>query len=171
MPEPDESRDWEAFAERARERMARRQARLEAAGRAYPSAGASFRERYQALIEDLEELCEDLPEIEVESHGPAGLRLRFAPTEREVRLTPLEEQRRAHFVFSHATLGTLHRAEHHASRPFGERRPDAPRLLRQILDFLIDGREPRWLNHPPPESPHTARDGSSGDETLELPLD
>lgn len=162
---------WDAIVARARERIAAKQARLEAKGWAYPGTGSSFQERYEALIEELGDLLEEIPEIEAEPHGPAGLRIRFAPTEREVRITSLEEQALVHFVFGHSTLGTLHRAEHHASHPFGPKRPDAPRLLQQILDFLIEGREPRWLTRRPSGMPPAAREGPSEDETLELPLD
>jgi hypothetical protein len=113
---------------------------------------------------------EELPQVEHEPHGPAGLRIRFAPADREVRLTPLEDQSLVHFVFGHTTLGTLHRAEHHAARPFGEGPPDVPRLLRQILSFLIEGVEPRWLTHrPAPEA--TSRGETPITEILELPLD
>ena len=163
--------DWEAFVTRARERIADRQARREAMGLPYPGDGAAFPERYEHLVQEMADLLEELPEIEVESLGTAGLRIRFPPTEREVRVTPLEEQALVHFVFAHTTLGTLHRAEHHASRPFGQVRPDAPRLLRQILNFLIEGMEPRWLSQRPPTEPRVTREGTPEGEVLELPLD
>lgn len=167
-PEPS---DWEAFVARARERIADRQARREALGLPVPGDGASFTERYEHLVQEMEDLLEELPEIEVEARGTSGLRLRFPPTEREVRVTPLDEQALVHFVFAHTTLGTLHRAEHHASRPFGQARPDAPRLLRQILTFLIEGIEPRWLSQRVTGEPRVAREGSTTDVELELPLD
>lgn len=167
LPDPA---DWDAFVARARERIADRKARREGTGTPYPGDGASFPERYGHLIEEMADLLEELPEIEVESLGTSGLKLRFAPTEREVRITPLEEQALVHFVFAHTTLGTLHRAEHHASRPFGQIRPDAPKLLRQILSFLIEGIEPRWLSQRHSE-PRVAREGVPEDEVLELPLD
>ena len=82
----------------------------------------------------------------------------------------LEEQGFVHFVFGHATLGTLHRAEHHASHPFGETPPDVPRLVRQLIGFLVEGAEPRWLTErPEPGAPATRAD-TRGDTTLELPL-
>lgn len=166
LPDPA---DWDTFVARARERIADRQARREGAGNPYPGESASFQERYAHLIEEMADLLEELPEIEVE-RGTSGLKLRFAPTEREVRITPLEEQALVHFVFAHTTLGTLHRAEHHASRPFGQIRPDAPKLLRQLLNFLIEGIEPRWLSQRSTE-PRVAREGPVEDEVLELPLD
>jgi hypothetical protein len=165
-PEPS---DWEAFVARARERIADKQARREAMGVPYPGDGASFTERYDYLVQEMADLLEEIPEVEVESRGTAGLRIFFSPTEREVRVTPLEEQALIHFVFAHTTLGTLHRAEHHASRAFGQSRPDAPKLLRQILNFLIEGIEPRWLRQRPPET--GVREGTTADEVLELPLD
>lgn len=171
MTATDPTADWDAFVVRARERMSAKQAHREAMGLAYPGTGASFQERYEALIQDMADLLEEIPEIEAEPHGPSGLRIRFAPTDREVRITSLEDQALVHFVFGHTTLGTLHRAEHHASRPFGPDRPDAPRLLRQILNFLIEGSEPRWLSRRPSAAPPAAREGSSEDEALELPLD
>ena len=171
MPPLDPPTDWDAIVARARERIAEKQARREAMGIAYPAAGAAFADRYEALVQEMSDLLEEIPEIEVEPHGPAGLRLRFPPTEREVRLTPLEEQALVHFVFGHTTLGTLHRAEHHASRPFGDGRPDVPKLLRQLLNFLLEGIEPRWLTERTDARPRAAREGSPEDEVLELPLD
>jgi hypothetical protein len=165
-----EPSDWESVVARARERIADRQARREAMGIAYPEDGAAFPERYDHLVGEMADLLEEIPEIEVERLGTSGLKIRFPPTEREVRVTPLEEQALVHFVFAHTTLGTLHRSEHHASRPFGQLRPDAPRLLRQILNFLIEGLEPRWLSQRPSE-PRAAREGSPEGEVLELPLD
>ena len=85
--------------------------------------------------------------------------------------TALEDQALVHFVFGHTTLGTLHRAEHHAARPFGDGPPDVPRLLRQILSFLIEGVEPRWLTRRAAPS-HTVRDDQDPKtEILELPLE
>ncbi len=161
--------EWEAFVGEARERIAARKARLDEAGFPSPGADATFDERYDHLLRELGELLEELPEIDVEAHGTTGLRMRFEPSEREVRITRLEEQGLVHFVFGHATLGTLHRAEHHASRPFGDKPPDVPRLLRQLLNFLIEGVEPRWLTERPSEDGQAVRE-SPGQE-LELPLD
>jgi hypothetical protein len=168
---PELPADWDAFVARARERIAAKQARREASGIAVPGADATFQERYEALIQEMSDLLEEIPEIGAEPQGTTGLKIFFAPTEREVRVTPLEEQALVHFVFGHTTLGTLHRAEHHASRPFGAGRPDVPKLLRQLLNFLIEGIEPRWLTERPPEFPRTAREGTVEDEVLELPLD
>lgn len=169
VPEP--ASEWDSFVTRARERIAAKVARREAMGIATPGADASFPERYEALLQEMTDCLEEIPEIEAEPHGPAGLRLHFPPTEREVRVTQLEEQALVHFVFGHTTLGTLHRAEHHASRPFGQSRPDVPKLLRHLLNFLIEGVEPRWLSERPSTEPRTAREGESRGETLELPLD
>ncbi|MGH7572891.1 MAG: hypothetical protein ACREMK_13770 [Gemmatimonadota bacterium] len=167
--ERDFSGEWKEILEQAREKIAGRQERAE---RAPPEGepGAGFRERYDRLLEDLQGFLEELPQVEHEPHGPTGLRIHFAPTDREVRMTALEDQAMVHFVFGHTTLGTLHRAEHHAARPFGDHPPDVPRLLRQILSFLIEGVEPRWLTHrPAPES--TDREEGPAPEVLELPLD
>ncbi len=163
------SEEWKEILERAREKIATRQER---AARAIPGGdpGAFFRDRYDRLLDDLRGFLEELPQVEHEPHGPAGLRIHFAPTDREVRMTALEDQALVHFVFGHTTLGTLHRAEHHAARPFGDRQPDVPRLLRQILAFLIEGVEPRWLTHRPAPEP-TDREEGSAPEVLELPLD
>jgi hypothetical protein len=109
--------------------------------------------------------------VEHELHGPTGLRIRFAPTDREVRVTALEDQDLVHFVFGHTTLGTLHRAEHHAARPFGDGPPDVPRLLRQILSFLIEGVEPRWLTRRPAPGHEVRDDEDPKTEILELPLE
>lgn len=167
------SEELEKVLEEARERIAARQERLARTERrdTPPGDGDSFRERYGGLLEDLRSFVEEIPQVEHEAHGPSGLRIRFAPTDREVRVTALEDQGLVHFVFGHTTLGTLHRAEHHAARPFGERPPDIPRLLRQILSFLIEGVEPRWLTHRPPPGPED-RDGEPPrTESLELPLE
>ena len=45
-------------------------------------------------------------------------------TDREVRVTALEDQDLVHFVFGHTTLGTLHRAEHRDGGEEGEGEPD-----------------------------------------------
>ncbi|MGH7550041.1 MAG: hypothetical protein ACREK3_04720 [Gemmatimonadota bacterium] len=167
--ELDFSEEWKEILEQAREKIADRLARDE---RAHPEGGAEadFRGHYDRLLEDLRGFLEEIPQVEHEPHGPTGLRIRFDPTDREVRMTALEDQALVHFVFGHTTLGTLHRAEHHAARPFGDRPPDVPRLLRQILSFLIEGIEPRWLTHrPAPESPD--HEGGPAPEVLELPLD
>lgn len=137
--------------------------------------GASFRERYDHLVDELAAVIEEIPELEVEPQGTDGLRVRFPPTDREVRITPLEEQSFVHFVFGHATVGTLHRAEHHASRPFADAPPDVPRLARQLLDFLIEGTEPRWLSQRPEPTEERERPRPRSEEepdgTLELPLE
>lgn len=182
MNAPDSAgpdRDWQALIADARERIAARKARLEEERLAEtPGADAGFRERYDHLLEELGQLLAEIPELEVEPHGPDGLRVRFPPTDREVRITPLDEQQFVHFVFGHTTLGTLHRAEHHASRPFGDASPDLPRLARQLLNFLIEGREPGWISQRSgagrdarrrSERPDAAE--SAEDEELELPLD
>lgn len=166
----DFSEEWKEILEHAREKIA---ARREHAARTASGgvSGTGFRERYDHLLDDLRGFLEELPQIEHEAHGPAGLRIRFAPTDREVRMTALEDQALVHFVFGHTTLGTLHRAEHHAARPFGDRAPDVPRLLRQILSFLIEGIEPRWLVHRPAPEATDREEGSPAPEVLELPLD
>ncbi len=164
-----EPSEWESVVARARERISDKQARREAMGLPVPGDGASFDERYDHLVKEMDDLLEEIPEIETESLGTSGLKIRFSPTEREVRVTPLDEQALVHFVFAHTTLGTLHRAEHHASRPFGAARPDVPKLLRQILNFLIEGIEPRWLVQRPPAEPRVREGGDS--PVLELPLD
>jgi hypothetical protein len=158
--------EWQAIIGTARDKIAAKKARLEDEGFITPGAEASFHDRYTHLLEEITHLLEEVPEVEMDLHDP-GARIRFSPTDREVRITPLEEQRLIHLVFGHATLGTLHRAEHHASRPFGDRPPNVALLLRQILNFLIEGVEPGWLTrrgkHPhPPEA-----EGG----TLELPLE
>lgn len=163
--------DWAAFVAEARGRIARRQERRQEGGQRGPGAEASFGDRYTHLVRELADLLEELPEIERDPHGPAGLRMRFAPTDREVRITALEDQSLVHFVFGHATLGTLHRAEHHASRPFGDGPPDAERLLRQILAFLLEGAEPRWLSRRPAGDSSAVRESSPESAVLELPLD
>lgn len=161
--------EWQEIVARARERIAEKQARREAMGLPVPGDGAGFSERYEHLVQEMEDLLEEIPEIDTESLGTSGLRMRFGPTEREIRVTPLDDQGLVHFVFAHTTMGTLHRAEHHASRPFGAVRPDVPKLLRQLLNFLIEGIEPRWLVQKPPPAEPTVREGTS--PVLELPLD
>ncbi|MFN2383132.1 MAG: hypothetical protein ABR559_02585 [Gemmatimonadota bacterium] len=136
-----------------------------------PDPDSTFPERFEHLVRELTDLLDAHPEIEVEPQGTEGLRMRYDPTDREVRLTPLEEQALVHFVFGHTTLGTLHRAEHHASHPFGGRSPDVPRLWRQIEAFLVEGIHPRWLTErPAPDSPAARRPDESS-AILELPLD
>ena len=174
MDPPTDARsasDREAFVAEARERIARRRSRRPEGASAGPGTEATFENRYTHLLKEIEDLLEELPEIEREPLGPAGLRIRFGPTDREVRITPLEDQSLVHFVFGHATLGTLHRAEHHASRPFGDGPPDPERLLRQILGFLIEGVEPRWLNRRPPAGSSSVREPTPESAVLELPLD
>lgn len=136
-------------------------------------SSAGFLERYDRLLAEISELLEAIPEVQQESQGPSGLRVRVADSDREVRITPLEEQALVHFVFGHSTLGTLHRAEHHASRPFGDRPPDTVKLIRQILAFLTEGAEPRWLTRRPPPAGSGVRetDESPALDELELPLD
>lgn len=164
---PDD--DWSDFVAEVRERIAERRERADELP-AGPGDEAGFRMRYDHLVRELVDLLEEVPEVDVERHGPSGVRLHFAPTDREVRITSLEDQRLVHFVFSHATLGTLHRAEHHASRPFGDRAPDVPRLLRHVVRFLVEGVEPKWLTKRP-ETTRQARESPTSDEELELPLD
>ena len=163
----DPSSERAALVRELRERVAAREERREAA---HPAADASFQERYDHLLRELVDVFDRIPEIETEPIGSAGIRLSYEPTEREVRITALEEQGFVHFVFGHATLGTLHRAEHHASHPFGDTPPDVARLVRQLIGFLVEGIEPRWLSErPEPDSP-ASRAERSGGETLELPL-
>lgn len=182
MNAPDSAgpdRDWQALVADAKERIAAKKARLEEERLAEtPGAEAGFRERYDHLLDELSQLLAEIPEFEVEPHGPDGLKIRFPPTDREVRITPLDEQQFVHFVFGHTTLGTLHRAEHHASRPFGDQSPDLPRLARQLLNFLIEGHEPGWIAQRPGEgrNPRSrerapgAEESAEGEE-LELPLE
>ncbi len=134
-----------------------------------PGPGANFKLRYDHLVRGLEALLEAVPEVEHEPHGPAGMRIAFPVTEREVRITPLEDQELVHFVFGHAALAG--RAEHHASRPFGGERPDVPKLAGQVLAFLITGAEPKWLTHRPPADSSVAKEPGADSEVLELPLD
>lgn len=162
--------DWSDFVSEARRKIAARKEELEATGRDEPGPDATFPERYDHLVGELVAMLDPLAELEVEPHGERGLRIRFPPTDREVRITSLEEQGFVHFVFGHATLGTLHRAEHHATRPFADRPPDLPKLARQLLAFLTDGLEPRWLTHRPPEEPAPRQERDRDDE-LELPLE
>ena len=163
--------DWRELVAAARERIAAKKERLEAEGLAAPPTGAPFSERYDHLLAELLALLGEVPELEIESHGSSGARIAFPPTEREVRITALEETGFVHFVFGHAGLGSLHRAEHHASRPFGEERPDVPKLARQLLAFLVDGTEPRWMREPPPGGPAPGPRPVPAEGTLELPLD
>lgn len=166
-PDSDPAAERAALVRELRERVAAREERREAA---HPPADASFQERYDHLLRELVDVFDRIPEIETEPIGSAGIRLSYEPTEREVRITALEEQGFVHFVFGHATLGTLHRAEHHASHPFGDTPPDVARLVRQLIGFLVEGIEPRWLSErPEPDSP-ASRAERPGGETLELPL-
>lgn len=171
-PAPERSESREAFVREARQRIQARREALERRGlEPPPGPEATFEERYRHLLGEIGELLEELPEIDADPHGPAGLRIAFSPTEREVRITPLEDQRLVHFVFGHATLGTLHRAEHHASRPFGDGPPDPVKLLRHILAFLVEGIEPRWLTHRPAAESSEVREHDPASAVLELPLD
>jgi hypothetical protein len=165
--DPESPSDRAALVRELRERVSSREQRREAA---HPAIDASFEERYDHLLGELVDVLGRIPEIETEPIGTSGIKLSYEPTEREVRITALEEQGFVHFVFGHATLGTLHRAEHHASHPFGETPPDVSRLVRQLIGFLVEGIEPRWLTErPEPDSPAT-RAERPGEETLELPL-
>jgi hypothetical protein len=166
--DPGDASERAALVRELRERVS---ARAESRDPVRPTAGASFQERYEHLIEEIVDVLSQIPEIETEPIGTTGVRLGYAPTEREVRITALEEQGFVHFVFGHATLGTLHRAEHHASRPFGDHPPDVPRLVRQLIGFLVEGAEPRWLSERPEPGSPAQRADRSGGETLELPLD
>lgn len=133
-----------------------------------PPAGAGFDERYEHLLHELRTLLDVVDEIDRDALGRSGVRYTLPEVEREVRITSLEEQELVHFVFGHAALGR--RAEHHASRPFGDRAPDILKLADQILAFLIHGREPRWAVH---RTARTSRSSSrvADDPVLELPLD
>lgn len=165
--DPPVPSDRAALVRELRERVSAREERRDVA---HPPVDASFQERYDHLLAELVDVLGRIPEIETEAIGTAGLKLRYEPTEREVRITALEEQGFVHFVFGHATLGTLHRAEHHASHPFGETPPDVARLVRQLIGFLVEGAEPRWLSErPEPDSTATRAERPGGD-TLELPL-
>lgn len=159
--------DRAALVRELRDRVSAKEERRDVA---HPPVDASFQERYDHLLAELVDVLGRIPEIETEAIGTAGLKLRYEPTEREVRITALEEQGFVHFVFGHATLGTLHRAEHHASHPFGDTPPDVARLVRQLIGFLVEGAEPRWLSErPEPDSTATRAERPGGD-TLELPL-
>ncbi|CAN5872877.1 hypothetical protein BH20GEM1_BH20GEM1_20060 [soil metagenome] len=167
LPDSDPTAERASLVRELRERVAAREERRAAA---HPAPDASFQERYDYLLGELVDVLDRIPEIETEPIGSAGIRLSYEPTEREVRITALEEQGFVHFVFGHATLGTLHRAEHHASHPFGDTPPDVSRLVRQLIGFLVEGIEPRWLSErPEPDSPVTRAERPGG-ETLELPL-
>ena len=133
-----------------------------------PDTDATFRDRYDRLIRALLDLVELEHDVVCEPVGTHGVRLWLPDTNREVRITAIEEQSRIHFVFGHTTLGTMHRAEHHASRPFADRAPDVPRLLFQLLDFLKQGTEPRWLTRRPGTGDRAREPGP--DDELELPL-
>lgn len=165
--DPPPPSDRAALVRELRERVSAREERREAA---HPAADASFQERYDHLLGELVDVLGRIPEIGTEPIGTAGLKLSYEPTEREVRITALEDQGFVHFVFGHATLGTLHRAEHHASHPFGETPPDASRLVRQLIGFLVEGIEPRWLAERPVPEPTATRAERPDGETLELPL-
>jgi hypothetical protein len=165
--DPPVPSDRSALVRELRERVSAREERRDVA---HPPVDASFQERYDHLLAELVDVLGRIPEIETEAIGSAGLKLRYEPTEREVRITALEEQGFVQFVFGHATLGTLHRAEHHASHPFGDTPPDVTRHVRQLIGFLVEGAEPRWLSErPEPDSAATRAERPSG-ETLELPL-
>ncbi len=167
LPDSDPTAERASLVRELRERVAAREERRAAA---HPAPDASFQERYDYLLGELVDVLDRIPEIETEPIGSAGIRLSYEPTEREVRITALEEQGFVHFVFGHATLGTLHRAEHHASHPFGDTPPDVSRLVRQLIGFLVEGIEPRWLSErPEPDSPANRAERPGG-ETLELPL-
>ncbi|HEY7471505.1 MAG TPA: hypothetical protein VIE68_04075 [Gemmatimonadota bacterium] len=164
--DPPDPSDRAALVRELRERVTSREERKSAA----PDADASFQERYDDLLAEIVDVLGRIPEIVTETIGTTGVRLRYEPTEREVRITALEEQSYVHFVFGHATLGTLHRAEHHASHPFGESTPDVARLVRQLIGFLVEGIEPRWLTERPEPDSTASRADRPGAETLELPL-
>ena len=166
--DPEDRSDRAALVRELRERVTAREERRDAVR---PAADASFQERYDHLLGDLVDVLGQIPEIETEPIGTTGLKLAYEPTEREVRITALEEQGFVHFVFGHATLGTLHRAEHHASRPFGDAPPDVSRLVRQLIGFLVEGAEPRWLSERPEPESSATRAERTGGETLELPLE
>lgn len=166
--DPEDPSDRAALVRELRERVTAREERRDAV---LPDSGASFQERYDHLLGELVDVLGQIPEIDTEPIGTTGVKLVYEPTEREVRITALEEQGFVHFVFGHATLGTLHRAEHHASRPFGDTPPDVPRLVRQLIGFLVEGAEPRWLSERPEPGSSATRAERTGGETLELPLD
>jgi hypothetical protein len=134
-----------------------------------PGPGADFKPRYDHLVGGLEVALDAVPEVEHDPKGPSGMRIAFPTTEREVRITPLEDQELVHFVFGHAALAG--RAEHHASRPFGDVLPNIPKLAAQILAFLIVGDEPKWLTHRPPADSSVVKEAGVDSEVLELPLD
>jgi hypothetical protein len=134
-----------------------------------PGPGAEFKPRYDHLVGSLELVLESVPEVEHEPLGSSGTRIAYPATEREVRITPLEDQELVHFVFGHAALAG--RAEHHASRPFGDVLPNIPKLAAQILAFLIVGDEPKWLTHRPPADSSVVKEAGVDSEVLELPLD
>lgn len=133
-----------------------------------PPTEADFDDRYEHLVHELRDLLGVIEEVERHALGRLGIRFSLAEADREVRITSLEDQERVHFVFGHPALGR--RAEHHASRPFGDRTPDVLKLAEQVLAFLITGTEPRWAIHRTARSsrPHQRVEE---DPVLELPLD
>ena len=184
-PDPSDAPDSlpapESFIAGVRRRFAEKRARLAPHPDA-PGSDDHFEEKYRYLVNGLRRTFEEVrePGLEVETFGSSGLRIAFrvldpqygdSPVvDREVRISRVDATEEVHLVFS-----SWQRAERHAT--FKLARPRLPSLEAALVDFLVEGIEPRWLDHrrrrrgsarPGPDDDAAARAGAAAQRSLEL---
>ncbi|HEY7529221.1 MAG TPA: hypothetical protein VIC56_00935 [Gemmatimonadota bacterium] len=184
-PEPSETaasaQAPETFVEGVRRRFAEKRARLAPAPEP-PGSDDHFEEKYRYLADGLRRTFEAVgePGLEVDTFGSSGLRIAFrvldphhgdSPVvDREVRISRVDATGEVHLVFS-----SWQRAERHAT--FKLARPQLPRLEAALVDFLVEGIEPRWLDprrrrrsgdRGAPDEDAAARAGAAAQRSLEF---
>jgi hypothetical protein len=171
----------ESFVEGVRRRFAEKRARLAPAPDP-PSPDHHFEEKYRYLVEGLRRTFDAVgePGLEVDTFGSSGLRIAFrvldpqhddSPVvDREVRISRVDATGEVHLVFS-----SWQRAERHAT--FRLERPQLQRLEAALVDFLVEGIEPRWLDprrrrrgveRGAPDEDAAARAGAAAQRSLRL---
>ena len=185
--EPDRSETTESlpapesFVAGVRRRFAEKRTRLAPDPEA-PGSDHHFEEKYRYLADGLRRTFEAVgePGLEVDTFGSSGLRIAFrvldsqhgdSPVvDREVRISRVDATEEVHLVFS-----SWQRAERHAT--FKLARPQLARLETALVDFLVEGIEPRWMDprrrrraapRGGPDEDAAAHAGAAAQRTLEL---